>query len=290
MKTNPFTVGGRALVARARASEDPRESIARAVGAIGGLGKVVAPGDTILLKPNYNTADPPPGSSDPAFVAAVVALLYEHGAGKVIVGESSMFALSTRRTLHKAGLWQAATAAGAEVRVFDEWVELETGGRHLRRVGFARLVHEATKIVYVTCLKTHRLGEITMSLKLAVAMLRPRERLALHARRLNEKVAELNTLVTPDLIITDARRAFITGGPSSGEVREPGLVLASGDRIALDVEGVRIIQTYPGNSLAGKDPWQLTQIRHAVALGLGARGPEDYEVVDVPTLTPAQVG
>jgi hypothetical protein len=116
---------------------------------------------------------------------------------------------------------------------------------------FAKVVLEAPKIVYATCLKTHRLAQFTMSLKLAVAFMRSRERLLLHMGHIGEKIAELNTLVAPDLILTDGRKCCISGGPTAGECREPGLVLASGDRIAIDVEGLRILQSYAGNSLAG---------------------------------------
>jgi hypothetical protein len=56
------------------------------------------------------------------------------------------------------------------------------------------------------------------------------------------------------------------------------MILASGDRIAIDVEGLRIIQGYPGNSLK-KDPWELTMIQRAVALGLGATSDSAYEVI-----------
>ena len=61
----------------------------------------------------------------------------------------------------------------------------------------------------------------------------------MHARNLREKLADLNLAIGPDLIILDGRRAFISGGPSKGELREPGLVWASSDRIALDVEGLK---------------------------------------------------
>lgn len=285
MKPNVFKRDGKALVGLGRAGEDLKAAITATVDAIGGFAKVVAPGDEILLKPNYNTADPPPGSSDPRFIRALVELLYDHGARRVVVGESSMLVLSTQRTLDKAGLVEEVTAAGGEVMVFDRWETRDTGGHYLRRVGFARAVLEAPKLIYATCLKTHFQAEFTISLKIAVAMMRPRERVALHLRHLQEKIADLNLLVAPDLIVTDARRVFIAGGPSSGTVREPGLILASGDRVALDAEGVRIIQSYPGNSLAGRDPWQLTQIRRAAELGLGARGPGDYVVVDAKTPT-----
>jgi hypothetical protein len=55
--------------------------------------------------------------------------------------------------------------------------------------------------------------------------------------------------------------------------------LASGNQVAIDVEGVKILQSYPGNGLEGKDVWDLRQIKHAVELGLGPRSEEEYEVV-----------
>ncbi len=272
---------GQALVGKAQAGDDLKAAIDQVVGTLGGLGRLVSRGDTILLKPNFNTADPPPGSSDPLFVRAVIELLYDYGAARVVLGESSMITRSTRSTLAKAGMLDAAREARAEVLVYDEWVRKDAGGRYLKGVSVARAALEAPKIVYATCLKTHQLGQFTMSLKLAVGFMQPRERIALHLGHLAEKVAELNTLVAPDLILMDGRKCFVSGGPMTGERREPGVILASGDRIAIDVEGVRIIQRYPGNSLGDSDPWRLPQIRRAVELGLGAKGPEDYAVVEV---------
>ena len=64
-----------------------------------------------------------------------------------------------------------------------------------------------------------------------------------------------------------------------GELREPNLILASGNQVAIDVEGVKILQSYPGNGLEGKNVWDLMQIKHAIELGLGPRNEEEYEVV-----------
>jgi uncharacterized protein (DUF362 family) len=110
------------------------------VAAIGGFQKLVEPGDTILVKANFNTSDPPPASSDPQFVKAVIELLYGHGAGKVVLGESSMISQSTRDNLRKTGMLQAAEEAGAEVVIFDEgeWVPVKTGGHCLRKVALAK--------------------------------------------------------------------------------------------------------------------------------------------------------
>ena len=280
MKENIFTNEGKALVSKLRCEADLRQNIGQAVAAIGGFERLVEPGDTILIKPNFNTADPPPAASDPQFVKAVIALLYEHGAGKVVVGESSTLMLSTRDALRKTGMLQVAKEAGAEVVIFDEgeWVTVDIGQRYLKKVALARAGLEAEKIVYVCCLKTHRFADFTMSLKLAMGLVRRRDRSGMHLRRLREKLAELNLAIAPDLIIMDGRRCFISGGPAAGELREPNLILASGDRIAIDVEGLKVIQSYPGHSLK-KGPWELTTIRRAVELGLGATSEAEYRVV-----------
>jgi uncharacterized protein (DUF362 family) len=279
MKENIFTEGGRALVSKVQCDGDLRQNIGQAVAAIGGWQRLVEPGDTILVKPNFNTADPPPAASDPLFVKAVIELLYEHGADKVVLGESSMFRLSTRDTLRRTGMLQAAKDAGAEVVLFDEgeWVPVETGGRYLKRVALAKAALEASKIVYVCCLKTHRWADFTLSLKLAMGFVKPQDRVKMHLWRLREKLADLNLAIAPDLIIIDGRRCFISGGPAAGELREPNLLLASGDRIAIDVEALRVIQGYPGHSLK-KGPWELTMIRRAVELGLGATSEAAYQV------------
>jgi len=280
VKENIFTNEGKALVSKLRCDGDLRQNIGQAVSAIGGFERLVEPGDTILIKPNFNTADPPPAASDPQFVKAVIELLYEHGAGKVIVGESSTLMLSTRDALRKTGMLQVAKEAGAEVVIFDEgeWVTVDIGQRYLKKVALAKAGLEAEKIVYVCCLKTHRFADFTMSLKLAMGLVRRRDRSGMHLRRLREKLAELNLAIAPDLIIMDGRRCFIAGGPAAGELREPNLILASGDRIAIDVEGLKVIQSYPGHSLK-KGPWELTMIRRAVELGLGATSEEEYRVV-----------
>jgi uncharacterized protein (DUF362 family) len=91
-------------------------------------------------------------------------------------------------------------------------------------------------------------------------------------------MADLNLVIHPDLIIVDGRKCFITGGPFHGEVREPNVVLASGDRIAIDVEGIKIIESFEGAKLK-ENPWSYTQIRRAVALRLGVRNEQEYEVI-----------
>ena len=191
-----------------------------------------------------------------------------------------MFSLSTRNVLEDTGMLRKAEEAGAEVAPFDEgkWVKVSTGGKYLRTVSLPERALAAKKLVYVCCMKTHRWAKFTLSLKLAVGFMKPSERMLLHARNLEEKIADLNLVVHPDLIIMDGRKCFISGGPACGELRNPNVVLASGDRIAMDVEAIKIIQSFEGANLTD-DPWSYTQIRRAVELGIGVKSEQDYKTI-----------
>jgi len=257
--------------------------VARAVELAGGFARAVRPGDTVLLKPNINSGDPPPNRTDIAFLVALIRLLRDHGARRVIVGEGSRHPpTSTRLELWRAGVLQACAREGAEVAVFGEdgWVPVRTAGHRLRWVEIARPLVECDRLVFACCLKTHWLAKFSASLKHAVGCVRPRHRARLHfGGAFAEQIAEIASAVRPDLVVVDARSVFVRGGPCYGLVRSPGVILAGVDRVALDVEGIRVLQRYPECPLC-RDPWRYGQIRAAVRMGLGATGDADYQVVD----------
>lgn len=265
MKRNLFVANGHPLVSKVVSTGVLKESIERSVQLIGGIDRLVKKGDTILLKPNYNTADPFPGSSDPLFIKAIIDMLHEAGAGKVIVGERTAFP-NSRKVLERAGIVEVAEKAGAKVTVFgrDGWYALfdrrgwrrvkVPNGEFLHTVSIAKDALETEKIVYAPLIKTHHAAEFTGSIKLSMGLVNPFfDQFRFHARHLQEKLAELGLVVKPDLTIMDARKVFITGGPAKGEPRTPNLILASGNQVAIDVEGVKILQAYPGNSLEGRE-------------------------------------
>ncbi|MDO8691170.1 MAG: DUF362 domain-containing protein, partial [Dehalococcoidia bacterium] len=111
IRPNPFFRDGKPLVSVVQHAGALKESVNAAVDAIGGFAQTVSRGDTILLKPNFNTADPPPASSDPTFVRAVIELLYDHGAARVIEGERS--STSTSQVLRDTGKLEIDAQAGA---------------------------------------------------------------------------------------------------------------------------------------------------------------------------------
>ena len=157
-----------------------------------------------------------------------------------------------------------------------DWVRVRVYGDYLKEVTVPRSVYEADKIVYLPCMKTHRFARFTLSLKLGVGFMHPGERRALHLGNLEHKVAEINLVWQPDLIIMDGRKAFVSGGPGKGELVEPGVIMASGDLVAIDVEALKILGSYKAKNKLSANPYDSPQIVTALRHGLGAG---EYRVV-----------
>lgn len=260
------------------------DTLYRLVEAIGGFARAVRPGDTVVLKPNYNSGDPPPNSTDVQLLEALIRLLRDHGAQRVIVGESSRHPpTSTRYEMRRAGVFAACKRAGAEVAIFPEgeWVPVRLDGDYFRWVEIARPLLECDRIVYACCLKTHWLAKFSISLKHSVGCVRPRHRAQLHfGGHFEERVAELALPITPALVIVDGRLCYTRGGPCYGAVRRANVLLAGSDRVAIDVQGIREVARIPGSALR-RDPWSYRQLRHAVKLGLGACSDDEIALVDL---------
>jgi len=259
-----------------------RESIVKAVSLIGGFERFIQKGDVVLVKPNFNTADSFPASTDFEFLKEVVKLIYEREPKLVMVGESSTMSFNTKKIMEKLGIFKLLDLENPpRIYVFEEWrwqKKEVPEGKFLKSVSITEILERVDKIVLLPCLKTHKYAQFTGALKLAVGFMKPIERIKLHMFNLQEKVAELNTLFNPNLIIMDARKCFISGGPAEGDVKEANLILASDDRIAIDVEGIKIIQSFKGNSLKNINPWELPQIKRAVELKLGTQNENEYQV------------
>lgn len=254
------------VVAKQTTSNDLTKDIELLLADLGGLSTYINAGDRVLLKPNFNTGDPFPASSDLAFLKAVVELVYAQGATEVIVADSSTIMSKTSVELDKAGVFslRELTTAPIVVNLDNQpWTKRKIpNARYLKNVSTPQLLDQVDKLIYLPCCKTHFIAQFTGSLKLSVGLMKRGERVMLHARHLHEKIAELNTIIHPDLIIMDARKCFINGGPEQGEIKEPHLILASTDRSAIDIEAIQIIQSYAGNSLANVVPNELAYVKY----------------------------
>lgn len=279
---NPWLRDGQALVSKVAAGGDIRDAVGRSVACLGDLRQVIGRGDRVLVKPNFNSPDPYPGSTDLEFLRAVLEVLLETGAS-VTIGESSGGVWRpTRKVFQKVGLFDLVRDYDVPLIAFEDrtsdWVRVKVKGDYLDTVCAPRLAYEADRVVYLACMKTHQLSGYSGALKLAVGFMHPGERRSLHARDLKRKLAEISLCWQPNLIIMDGRKSFISGGPATGQLAEPRVILASGDLVAIDVEAMSILLGYRARNKLPADPWQAPEIVTALGHGLGV-GRGKYRVV-----------
>lgn len=284
-RPNPYTRDGKALVSFVIAGEDVKGDIRKAVDLIGGLGKSITSQDRVLLKPNFNSDDPPPGSTAMDFLIAVIDLLREHGLTRISVGESAGRAwVPTEKVFQRTGLISKMAEMKVPVLDFDrsQFVDVPIGGEYLELIAYPKELENFDKIIYLPIMKTHYLAGFTMGLKLTVGLVHLSDRTILHADNnmfVSQRAAEMNIPVKPDLIIMDGRISIVSGGPAIGLTVHPGVILASGDQVALDVQGVRLLQNYAAVNHLVTDAWDQPQIKTAVRHDLGIQSDDELLLV-----------
>ena len=251
-------------------------------------------GKDIFIKPNFNSADPTPGSTHEDTLVALMRQLKAMGAGPLTLGDRSGMG-DTREVMGKKSAFQMGKELGAKVVVFDEltsddWELLKPQDSHWEQ-GFAlpRVVRKAGGVVQTCCLKTHRYGgHFTLSLKNSVGFAAKqvpgnsynfmRE---LHSSPNQRRmIAEINTAYKPDLILLDGVQAFTNGGPDKGKMVESNVILAGTDRVAIDAVGVALLRHF-GTTLEISQGaiFDQEQIARAVQLKIGVSSPKQIELV-----------
>jgi uncharacterized protein (DUF362 family) len=286
----PASAGWLGAVALVKVT-DRADGVRRAIAL---LGANEVKGKAVLLKPNFNSADPAPGSTHPDVLRALVTELQGMGAGKITVGERSGMG-STRNVMQQVGALDMATELGFDAVVFDEleekqWALIQAKDDHWER-GFAvpKLLLDSEAVVQTCNLKTHRFGgHFTLSLKNSVGFAAKQVGGAgynymseLHGSpHQRTMIAELNRAYAPALVVMDGVEAFANGGPDHGKVVRPEVVLAARDRVALDAVGVAILRLFGTTpQVSAGRIFEQAQIARAVELELGARRAEDVRIV-----------
>ena len=282
---NPFMRDGKSLVAIVR-GEDPSALLQAGLNLIGGIGRLDLRGKRVLIKPNVVNDRPPPSTTDPRVVAAVVQLVREAGAQAVTVADSSgIIRFPSSANLAATGIKQAAESGGASVLALEEepWVRVEpVGAKALPRYYVSKPVYDADVFINLPVVKTHRFAHYSCSLKNVVGIIHPRYRpsVSFLSPDWHERIAELNLAVHPHLTIADGTTLMIAGGPTSGTPARADLLLISGDRIALDAVAVALIRTFGAwPKVTEQAVWEQRQIKRAIELGLGVQGPRHIELV-----------
>jgi uncharacterized protein (DUF362 family) len=272
-------------------NSDRAQGAAGALEALGPRAPEAIKGQKVFLKPNFNTADPAPGSTHNDTLTAFIEQLWDWGAASITLGERSF--LPTAQVMEQKGVIPILERLGVRVIIFDDlsesdWVEIKEPGHHWPQ-GFkvARPILEAECLVQTCCLKTHQFGGVfTMSLKLAVGVVPGRAQMPAYMGELHtsphqrKMIAEINSAFQPKFTLLDGVEAFVDGGPATGKRVAGEVMLAGFNRVATDAVGVACLKHLGSNSAIMDSPiFAQEQIARAAELGLGPSGPGQVEVV-----------
>lgn len=262
-------------------------------------------GDAVFIKPVNNSGNPYPATTSPTAIAAMVEILKEKGAGRVIVGDMSgvqyvrfsptSLSGSSRSLMVSSGVAKAVQASGAEMHCFEEsgwnafYEDLPAAGSNWKHgLMMPNILKEVQHIILMPRCSRHILAGSSLGMKAAVGYWRHDTRLEYHrdAATLQEKTAEGNTVKTLStkqrLVISAADKLLTTVGPDKGYVFEPdnGLIIACGSVVAHDMvslawllENRRIIPASERDGFIDKSKVVPRVANHMVTSWLGGWGP-----------------
>jgi len=249
---------------------EPAAATKKALEAVGGISRFVKKGQRVVLKPNMSFARTPEFSATthPLVVATVAQACMEAGAQQVLVLDHTL--QRAELCLERAGIRDACknisrvhVLALQERKFFGEMKIPQ--GKVLERVEVFREILDGHVLINIPVAKSHSATGVSLGLKGLMGMIWDRE--SFHSQfNINQAIADLATVIKPQLTILDATRALASGGPGGpGEVKKPNLIIAGVDPIAVDSYGVSIVPWY-GQSFKGRQVEHLL-ISHQRGLG-----------------------
>jgi len=205
---------------------------------LGGMGAFVAPGARVVLKPSLLMPSAPERAicTHPEIIRAVARLAREAGAALVEATDSPGMGTATRCT-RRLGLGDGDLLA---VKDAGEGTDVAPPGAAFHRVRLIARLLDADLVINLPKAKTHGQMVMTAAVKNSFGAVVGMEKAQWHFRagRNPEDFARLlvhiHGLVAPRLSILDAVVGMEGNGPSGGDPRSLGFLLASADAHALD--------------------------------------------------------
>jgi uncharacterized protein (DUF362 family) len=251
-------------------SGDPAGATKAALEALGGISRFVQKGKRVVLKPNMSFSNPPEWGSTthPLVVATVAQACIDAGAQRVVVLDNPL--RPAELCLKRSGIQEACKSIkgvhvlALEDRKFFREIKVPQG-KIFDRVEVFKEVLDGDVLINLPQAKTHSATGVSFGIKGLMGLIW--DRFSFHSKyNINQALADLATVIKPQLTILDATRALVSGGPGGpGDVQKPNLIVAGIDPVAVDSYGVTVAPWY-GQNFKGR---QVEHLLVAHQRGLG---------------------
>lgn len=257
-----------------------QSAVENAVTLIGGIEKFVKKGSKVVIKPNLVSKKKPEEAvtTNPDFLHAVIVMVEKAG-GIVTIAESPGGPYNTaalKGIYNICGVNKAVEGTNAALNFNTEFTDVHyPDGKTVKNIPIINPILEADVIISLPKLKTHAMTSYTGAVKNLFGTIPGTYKAELHFR-LNERksfcsmLVDLHECVKPTISIMDAVWGMEGNGPTAGQNRHIGLVMASENAHALDMAACRLIDYTPD---------EVDTVREAVERGLVAKNADGLEIV-----------
>ena len=256
--------------------EEVQTAVLKCLDTIGGISSIIKPGDKVMIKPNMLQGKPPDETitTHPAVVEAVVNIVKDAGAIPMIGDSPGGPARGMESFWDITGFSDVSKRTGANLVNFEK-----TGSNKMTRNNIdyriSKKVLDSDVIINLPKIKTHGLTIFTCAVKNMYGVVPGLIKTEYHKKAPNpskfaEYVVDIYALSKPQLNIVDGIIGMDGTGPSAGNPKELGMILASTDGVAVDVLLCDML---------GKDPMKVPTNRIAVEQELGEGDIDKIEIL-----------
>ena len=249
----------------------------RAIAAIGGIERFVKRGYDVIVKPNICNANREAkyaSTTNPIVVATLVELCLGAGAKRVRVMDYP-FAGTPEAAYVRSGIGEAVAAAGGEMEVMARPKFVKTAipeGVDIQSWPVYQPILDADLVINVPIAKHHGLARLTLAGKNLMGTVLNREMIHFN---LGQRIADITSVVRPQLTVIDAVRILMDNGPTGGnldDVKRTDMVIASHDLVAADAYATRLFDLKPSD---------ISYIAKSDDMGIGSMDLESVKVVEL---------
>jgi len=247
---------------------------------LGGISNFINKSEKVFIKPNLLRASLPENLiiTDPSIVKSVAKLILNLNA-RVVIGDSPGGRFN-KNSLTKVYKLSGLKNISEEIDVMLNWdtnysVIANPEGKLIKSFKIIDVFSEADKLISISKLKTHGFTYMTGAIKNLFGLVPGIKKIGFHTKfpnvdHFSNMLLDLYILTKPVLNIMDAVIAMEGKGPSAGDAKKVGLILASDDPISLDFIVTHII---------GINPLKVPTLKNAIERNMISGEIDDIEIL-----------
>lgn len=232
---------------------DVQASVTKVFDLLGGVTKLIARGDKVVLKPNAGHAEGPETAvcTSPAVVRAVIREVKKAMPSRIIIAESAAIGCDTLECFEVSGIADvvraeaaAAEAAGEKIKIelYDikrdtDLINVAVRGykSNIKHCKLPRTLLEAEHIINLPIMKAHASMVFSCALKNIKGTVQDQVHSTMHQQNLALAMMDVWWAVRPDINIVDAINVASGFSPHTPTPLYVGCIMGSTDPVALDL-------------------------------------------------------